>query len=228
MVEIVQGIKLHQTHLYTISSVSVICFSVDPSNNNIYIILGRESDFENLINGRNGPWCGFGGKPNIGETIIDTAAREFVEESLACIRLDKAILPSQYTKYFKQQLENGQYELMLRMYYGTVLRIYYVVRVPWQPEVRERFDILRTALFNAHTAQECSFSLGKHPAVHVDEELTVQIRNTYLEKCEVRYWGLDRLNYVINRYGKYKGNVFRRSFLPALKFLVRYLKTYYA
>lgn len=228
MVEVVQGVRLHQTHLFTISSVGVLCFSVDPTNHNIYVLLGRESNFEDLVDGRDGPWCDFGGKPKGGESIIDTAAREFVEESLACVTLDRATLPSQYKERFTQQLKDGQYELLLRMYYGTVLRIYYLVRVPWQPEVSERFDLLRSSLFKAHESQACSFSLMKHPAVHVDDAQAVHIRNTHLEKCEVQYWGLDRLNYVINRYGKYKGHVFRRSFLPALKFLVRYLKTYYA
>lgn len=50
-------------------------------NEEIYALLGRE----NNDGSSNNTWCGFGGGTDKGETIIETAIREFMEETMAII-----------------------------------------------------------------------------------------------------------------------------------------------
>jgi len=223
------GKYLHDSYMYRPSSVGVICFTIDPSNQNVYLILGKESDFSQLADGDSGCWCDFGGKPLNGELLVDTAAREFTEESLGVISFTFGRKPH-YTEYadsFKECLENGDYVMCLRFFWGTVLRVYFLKEVPWQPEVAEKFDRTRDALLRIITTGKCPFGMRNYPGISFGPNQRPQIDGTYLEKFKVQCWSLDRLNYVVNHYGRFRQQRFRSSFVPVLKFLIRYFKKYY-
>uniref|UniRef100_A0A6C0BMS9 Nudix hydrolase domain-containing protein n=1 Tax=viral metagenome TaxID=1070528 RepID=A0A6C0BMS9_9ZZZZ len=225
----VHGKYLHQSHLYVPSSVGVICFTIDPSSQNIYLLLGQESDFHHLRYGNTGKWCDFGGKPKDGETLAETAARELTEEGLGTIMLhhDHRTPFADYEASVCAQLEQGDYDLQLRVFWGLVLRVYYLKEIPWQPSAPELFMRTRKAFFRMAGTQRCPYIYRKHPGVHIGKDQVVRIRNTFLEKYRIAFWSLDRLSYVVNHYGRYKTQRFRSSFRPILKFLIGYFRKYY-
>jgi hypothetical protein len=227
----VYGKYIHDTYIYKPYSVGVICFTIDPGNQNIYLILGQESDFNHLIDGSTGSWCDFGGKPMDGESLTETAAREFSEESLNIVRFDKSFkCPPHYNEYkqvFRECLDSGDYVMCIRFFWGMVLRVYFLKEVPWQPEIVEHFDNSRNNFMKIIKTGQCPFSLRNHPAITFGPSMRPQISGTYLEKYKVCFWSLDRLKYVVNNHGRYRGQKFRSSFVPVVKFLIRYFKKYY-
>ena len=221
-------------------SVGMICFSVDPKTNNIFLLLGKETCFENMQSPR-GAWCDFGGKPRDEETAPDAAAREFCEESLACVNFECArTRPRNVKTRLAQVLKTGAFFCRIDLTALTqwtqhhnqkrnVTRTYFVKEIPWQPHVPHTFQDIRKKLCHVQSSGEvdtCPFSLRNHPSLEVQNK-HVRVNNHYLEKHSIMWWSLDRLCEVLQKHGRYKNQRFRKSFLPILQIVVARLKQYY-
>jgi len=237
------GIDICDTKLYTHSlqdlprvSVGIIPFSVDPKTQNIFLLLGKETCFTNFRSAR-GVWCDFGGKPGNDELTIITAGREFTEESLACVQIDSSsTLPSKMQEKVINTIQNEDFYVKIEVVSDTywnerkqVMRVYYLKKIPWQPHIREIFQLIRNdLLFMKQGGHETDMptSIVNHPAISSTLR-GVQINAHYLEKYSINWWSIDRLHEVINNKGRFKNQRFRKSFLPVLRIVVEKLRTIY-
>ena len=83
MAHYVRGLRLVMTKCYRHSSVSIICYSL--YKNELYFLLGKETKRKTQ---KHGKWCAFGSS-EYAETVVETAVREFMEESLLCYTAEK-------------------------------------------------------------------------------------------------------------------------------------------
>lgn len=187
----------------------VICFSVEPTTQNIYVLLGREVSFEN----EPGVWCDFGGKLKPTESALRGAAREFAEESLGVIRLDRQSNgpSSDPIAEVTDVLARQEYFIRISIFTqkNRKVRVYFLKEIPWQPDIATKFANVRTALEENRWPN--------HPArATADGTLNPH----WMEKQCLRWWSLDRLIEVLQKRGRFKHHRFRRSFLPALRVVV--------
>jgi hypothetical protein len=237
VVNIAPGIHLQHTSLITEKlnylTSGIICFSIEPSTQTIYFLLGQETCFDDL-NSNKGRWCDFGGKVEAEEDILHAAAREFSEESMCVVHLFK----SKHVNC-SQEYINEVYEMLLAKDYflkvsvflppeglSERVRVYFLKEIPWQPEVILRFNKARSVLLDIENGnlETIPFHLRKHPALEMKNNEVEGINKHFLEKFSIMWWSLDRLQEVIRRKGKYKGHQFRKSFLPVLNVLIKRLK----
>jgi 8-oxo-dGTP pyrophosphatase MutT (NUDIX family) len=196
------------------NTAGVVCFSIDPRSHKVYLLLGRETVFRDLLSTA-GVWCDFGGKINTGESVEDAAAREFSEESMCVVRLfesDKSVLGEYYMKI----------SIILPPTNGVEhVRVYFVKEVPWQENVQHDFQQTREQLLRIKTGQSgIHEKMTRHPAV-IRHGV---IDSHFIEKVEIKWWGLDQLKCIIrNNVHGFKQDRFRRSFLPALRIIVKTL-----
>ena len=227
----------------------IVCYSVNPKTEMIYLLLGKEARNGKIV----GRWCDFGGSLTDDETAEDGAAREFCEETMCTIdlgRLSKDTIPvhhsvfsrfpsfSHYMQYVQHMLKNEQYTAKVKVVCERagerVYRDYFLKRVAWQPRAIEYFNATRSSLLRAHHlyCQErpnkhvISHYLAMHPALvhHAD---VCAVNCDFLEKQQIMYWSLDRLEEVLQDNGQWRHQVFRQSFLPALRIIVDQLRDIY-
>ena len=237
-------LPLQDTQLFYITSAiqsaaGIVCFAIDPRNSSITVLLGRETPYGR--HHRKGVWCEFGGKRERTETPVETAAREFTEESLGVVKLNK------HSYFQKQNYAAAVKHVLLkqtRMTKFTVcisnrkvnrihkvnLKTYFILQIPWQPGVPQIFLNVREKLaFARHNEQQgranpgFPFSLLSHPAVSRDKG-SISINKRYLEKQEIGWWPLSNLKYVLNINGRYKTHRFRKSFMDPLRRIIDILK----
>lgn len=217
------------------STAGVLCFAVEPKTQNIFLLLGRETCFPDMHAG-SGQWCDFGGALHPGESVTTAAAREFTEESIACVSLGDQTPGrlEEYEEKFRGALRRREYlcriDVALSGRDKTCQRTYFVKEVPWQPDIRTAFSSVRNQLCQVRRLprlSNCPFSLRKHPAVQLRQHRVV-VDAHYLEKQCVNWWSLDRLTEVVRNNGRFKTQRFRRTFLPALRIVIRKLRELYA
>jgi len=175
-----------------------------------------------------GKWCDFGGGMCAGESIEDAAAREFVEESLGCVFFDPYVGVKNQRNYLRNMLQNRDYlmkvDIDIKRKRKRQVKTYFIKEIPWQPGVTDRFKMLRKSLMQVYkNPTKCPFSLRNHPAIAASYK-RVFVDRHYLEKQHIAWWSLTRLTEVLNKGGRYKNQVFRKSFLPILRVLVQKLK----
>ena len=183
----------------------VVCFSVAPATQTLYLLLGQE---------RNDKWCDFGGHLEAGEVPAQGAAREFCEESLCVLHFDDGDDVSSEEHYLEnvcKHLLADDYFVRLEIacapkrkkfeYRSGLSRFYFVKQIPWQPEAPARFAEARELLVHSG---------------HVPAALRAGDEKTLLEKVALEWWSVDRLRQVLRNDGKHRDQRFRRSFLPAL------------
>lgn len=200
---------------HRIVTAGVICFAVAEATQSVFLLLGQE---------QNEQWCDFGGHLQEEEDALQGAAREFAEESLCVVQLDgeetgknETERAEQYARLVQDQLQANKY--FLRLEISSVedesklaflpIRVYYLKRVHWQPDVAARFADLRQRLLLADDETLCN-----HPAINND---------AWFEKVAVDWWSVDRLRQVMRNDGKYKEQRFRKSFLPVLNIILNKL-----
>lgn len=216
--------SLGDTFTMTTRTGGIICFSVEPKTHNIFVLLGRETCFEQMDSSA-GRWCDFGGKINLNETVIGGAAREFAEESLCVVDLPvtKNHPYSKYVEQVKKMLQEKDYFMKLSAKAKDHDRVYYLKEVPWQPEIEHKFAETRVKLLSAsRNPNHLPFSLRHHPAVR-----DLEIDRHFLEKQSIAWWSLDRLAEVVKNQGKFKRQRFRRVFVPVLTQVVQELQQFY-
>lgn len=216
MLHYVHGVLLEMTSSYRHSSVGIICYSVH--KHDVYFLLGKESK---RYSQRIGKWCDFGGVPNAAESYVDTAVREFMEESMCVIQLDNTtpVPMNLYKNKLHTILRQRQYHLFCKVMNGTVLRIFYILKVPWQPDVCTKFIKYRQQLINFQAKKNdhsIPFSWRNFPGIHQNE-----VMPSYLEKTSLRYWHVDKLSAYMSQQNKVY--TFRRGFLQCLEAMLPYI-----
>lgn len=210
--------KMYQT-------AGVVCFSIEPVTNSIYVLLGKESRFEGdrVTDSKTGKWCDFGGRLKNTELTEEGAAREFTEESLGVVKLEaKPDNPtnSSYVDTVVTMFKNKQYYAKLKIESKHNQRVYFLKQIEWQPNIENSFQNLRHTILNKETTET---NKQNHPAFGPDSKLNMD----YLEKICIRWWSIDRLTEVIRKRGCYKHEGFRKSFLPALSIILPKLRSLY-
>ena len=111
------------------------------------------------------------------------------------------------------------------------MRVCYVKYIPWQPFIAERFRNVYLSLYKLHCREtlpqkiayynSLPIFLKTHPAVNVlykDHEISdISVKTEWLEKKQIMWWSLPRLNQVLKNDGKYKHHLFRYGFLSTLQ-----------
>ena len=123
----------------------------------VLLLLGQE-EFRCDWN-QGGCWSGFEGRAHDGEDMYKTAAREFVEETMASVPINN----STDIETVAQSLRDGHYTLSLcvtqtprKPHYGTTrYHVTFLVEIPWNEDIPSIFDRVRRPMAKLHTA--CSF-----------------------------------------------------------------------
>lgn len=141
---------------------SLLCFCVDPCMSRLYFLLCKE---RKNVGWRDGSekWSDFGGKVSAeAATAEDTAAKEFMEESLSMVQYFKNDnVPRTQYRDIADSLRRGEYAFQIKVLFGTVEEprnhVTFVKQIPWDPSALLRFDECRTMLLTpslfAHTSR---------------------------------------------------------------------------
>lgn len=120
----------------------VLCAALD-CHGEIVLLLGREREVLNWKYG-SGKWCSFSGRAEEGESALENAAREFLEESCSVVRLrEDSELPLQREPAL-QSLRSALVERRLsrtpRSEEEELLHVTFICRVPYDPLLPARFS----------------------------------------------------------------------------------------
>ncbi len=156
-----------------ICSAGILPFAIAPNAaNDIYVLLGKEENIPGWNFGSH-KWCDFsGGTDRTDIDVETTAAREFVEESMAVVPLKTNPYQHYQTKTYiensrsekhiyiqvedvYQDLKEGNYTHKITMMkpiktedHCVLKCVCYLKRIPWQPELPAHFDAVRYRLFH--------------------------------------------------------------------------------
>lgn len=235
-------------------SAGVLCYACIEDTQDVYFLLGRERCSSERNSGSN-RWSYFGGRVKPGETEMECASREFVEESLGLAWLDEAgRMPSVTADVTHEALARGNYTFRVALDTRTdrpvpasphgasvqQLRVCYVKRIPWQPELPEQFQCLRQQLEGIDVLSRDNMAAATtkfatlprevqiHPAFELRHDhhgtlVAVTVKAEYLEKQQVGWWSLHRLRSIIRNGGSYKNKYcFRIGFLSTLAVIVEH------
>lgn len=214
-----------------LQSAGMLVFSICPKTHNIFFLLGKDNPHGLHL----GNWCDLGGRYEEGETDAMTASREFMEESLACVRFN-ALKPN-YKLYHAQilhMLETEDYYMKIAIILGNGnhrrKQTYFLKQIPWNPEICHTFNMLRNQISKLQDTKlsSCPYTLKDHPALVKNyEKETLSVNPCFLEKQSINWWSLDRLKEVIKHRGKFKNQRFRKSFMPVLRVVVQHFEKFY-
>ena len=198
-------------------SVAIIPFSLEKATQTIYILLARAATARQGYRPRIEVWGDLGGTPEPGETSEQTAAREFVEESLGCVHVGTCL---------EEQLIQGKFFLLVRLHFqlegvGRFHRDFYLKEIPFDPAITHRFAEMREALLRVPEGISHDVlppGLRNHVAL-VNSPHSI-IAPQFLEKQALRYFSLDHIMDLISNRGQIKETRLRASFTPALRVAV--------
>jgi hypothetical protein len=244
-------------------SAGILCYAYADSTHDIFFLLGRDRPSPDWPRGST-RWSDFGGGLLPGETETEGAAREFVEESMAIVALpqDTAhVLPTSpfvNLTHVQGLLEQKKYTFRVA---ATVIdrnavteekdkkaedeqemrkvRVCYVNRIPWQPDLPEKFDKIKEVLDklgdteNMQEVLHCYHNLApdmqQHPAIEVETDpdtgniVGVYVKPEYREKQQIGWWSLHRLKSILRNGGAYKNKYcFRAGFLCTLAVVIEH------
>lgn len=123
------------------------------------------------------------------------------------------------------------------------LRVCYVKKIPWQPEIPNQFKKLHKILKKIKYMDDSEIMqeelirywnqlpdwIKHHPSLSLsyDEKMNVEyisVAEQWLEKTNISWWSLPRLEQMIKNGGRYKNDSFRLGFLPALSTIIKKFK----
>jgi hypothetical protein len=132
---------------------SLLCFATDPQWSKVYFLLGKER--KNLFwRAGSEKWSDFGGKVHTSiATAEETAAKEFLEESLAMVRyFDNDTIPRTTYADISDSLLAKQYMFQIKLSFGSLEKpkhyVTFVKQIPWDPGCVPRFELCREMLLN--------------------------------------------------------------------------------
>lgn len=158
----------------TLVGASLLCFAVDPKWSRIYFLLGKERK-NNMWRAGSDKWSDLGGKVSSdAPTAEETAAKEFLEESLAMVRyFETDVVPRQQYDDIAASLHRQEFVFKLKLTFGTVENakhyVTFVKQIPWDPGVVTRFDTCRKMLLHPRThskSEEWTRLVSLNPSVH--------------------------------------------------------------
>jgi hypothetical protein len=132
----------------------ILCYSIEPTSNTLYILLGREQHIKNWDEGSL-KWSGFGGLINTNESIEHGTAREFVEETLGVVNISDQSKnsPNSCVNNYEsisdvtKMLIDMKYDKMMRIKNGDNFIIYrFIKEIKWNPYLPQKFNKCRTIL----------------------------------------------------------------------------------
>lgn len=134
---------------------------------------------EDFVNGWNqsGCWSAFEGGTRPGETSIDTAAREFVEETLGAVPINGA----SGFHAIRHLLEHGGYSMRICVERRDIqsacrAHVTYAIRIPWDTPVKAMFDRIHGPIRTLH--ERCT------SAAHADARFRAQ--NSHVDTRKIR------------------------------------------
>jgi len=197
-----------------LAGASVLPYSLDPSHNNIYFLLGAEKKMPRWVDSNK--WSDFGGAPKNDEAEYETAGREFHEETCAAVKWSTNEGPG--TLHFVRNsslpiikdLKKGNFSFKLvtlidnDRYYTTYLK-----QIPFDGSVHRRTSTLLSSLGrirmdvrNSGSHEMNSFektTVQEHPSVRLNaEDKCIHISKDYLEKQSVQWVSIPQLQESIN------------------------------
>lgn len=188
---------------------SLLCYCVDPTWSRIYFLLGKERRNPRWKTGSE-RWSDFGGRVcSKAESAEDTAAKEFVEETLAMVKyFDTDTLPRTQWQDIADSLRQKQYTFQLL--FGVACEdgavrnyVTFVKQIPWDPEAVQRFEKCREVLVNPVLFAESplwSTLLRDNPGV-CGSTSPPQAKRDYLEKKTLGLWSIPQLQHAIDTDG---------------------------
>ena len=120
------------------------------------------------------------------------------------------------------------------------LRVCYVKFIPWQPDLADVFATTYKSLRFINTLKDVDSkikyiqtlpeTLQSHPAIvyeygnyqNRDRPSGIHVPNEWLEKRQIAWWSLPRLQLVVKNAGKLGGHVFRCGFLSTLAIVAQH------
>ena len=253
--------------LNSVVSAGLLCYAYAENTHDIFFLLGRDRTSHDWPRGSN-KWSDFGGCLDDGETEIEGAAREFVEESMGIVPFPqedladlRVVPPFMKPEYVGRVLEKKKFTFRVAMDVSDrrgfqvpvdptqtprapvrKLRVCYVKRIPWLPDLPERFDQVRDCIdriknlvqdnFMTEAIQyyhSLSMEMQNHPALTIARDQqgkisSLSVNPDFCEKQQIGWWSLHRLRSVLKNGGSYKSKFcFRIGFLSTLAVVIEQL-----
>ena len=209
---------------------SILPYAIDDQHNNIFFLLGAERNIPNWVD--SGKFSDFGGGTKYKtETPQKTAAREFHEETCACVPFDESeqemVIRPTWDRIVTE-LEQEKYSFCLRTNIDDNKCYYtYVKQIPFNAGIpRKSANIVSNLLRIRNTIRTTgtyTFSkhdnwLVTHPAVRICEETPMTctgISRDYLEKQQLVWISITHAKMLLN------GNTPDQSIRGRKKFIFR-------
>jgi hypothetical protein len=193
---------------------SLLCYAVDPTWSLVYFLLGKE---RKILRWRAGSerWSDFGGSTG-GKCAEDTAAKEFLEETLAVVKFfEHDTVPRSQYEDIAAALKAGDYTFKLVFSFPATEQcsarsyVTFVKQIPWDPQAIVRFEECRDMLMNptAHFGTPRWVELiNNNPGIKqvrnaADNVVSVQVKRDFLEKRFLRLWSIPQLRHAIEHNG---------------------------
>lgn len=174
---------------------SILCFSVDPTFKCTYFLLGKERHNYRWPAGSS-KWSDFGGSVSDTPTAESTAAREFMEETLAVVRYFPGdTIPRTRWDDIATDLAFGNYTMKITQGNKQRKFVMFVKQIPWDPEATYRFSRYRAAL--TCPRDMCTLNIDTHPAITDSGSL----RKEFIEKKMISFWSVPQLRGAVNNSG---------------------------
>lgn len=151
-----EEVEIETTTMYPdkehrLMSAGVICYCVAPGTNQVYFLLGKEQKSVQYMDNSH-RWCSFEGGPKEHESPVYTAAREFVEETMGIVPILNNDQPFTRIEDAITMIEHQEYTYSIRTVINETndprYRLTFVKRIPWLPELPEKFARYRNLLMN--------------------------------------------------------------------------------
>lgn len=118
---------------------SVLPVMLDPVQGTLYFLLAKERYHPSWLEG-SCVWTDFGGRAGTTESAEQVVGREFLEETLGQVRFfEQDVLPRTCWQDIAQALQHQHYVLQFTHVYNGARFVTFVVQVPWDPTVSQRF-----------------------------------------------------------------------------------------
>lgn len=194
---------------------SLLCYAVDPTWSLVYFLLGKE---RKILRWRAGSerWSDFGGSTGGNRCAEDTAAKEFLEETLAVVKyFEHDTIPRSQYEDIAASLKAGDYTFKLVFTFAATEQcssrsyVTFVKQIPWDPQAIVRFEECRDMLMNptVHFGSPRWIELiNTNPGIKqvrnaVDNVVSVQVKRDFLEKRFLRLWSIPQLRHAIDHNG---------------------------